>query len=297
MSPFRCIRCIIIALANTACAALPQYREQDMKNFEFRKFVVVEMNAVDPFWCRECTGGTDDKENAADECAYVPVELAAVLVEKGGITRHMHTFVSSLGCPFSGADDDCQLTRTLQLVPEHFIDAPDIAQAAEMLSDFAGFNKNEKGDSDAVVLTSGAVYKKKLYAALASAAQKKGVYLPKQSFDIADFVCGTEFVHTVMFNADPHVIAEDAAIDESPFKRVDVLTVLNAATAAYSCDLRALLKRYDLPELRDDALGSALTFAKLFVSVASDDTLPLFISEDADDADVTAPEDDECIPF
>ena len=268
-----------------------------MKNFEFRKFVVVEMNAVDPFWCRECTGGADDKENAADECAYVPVELAAVLVEKGGIARHMHTFVSSLGCPFSGADDDCQLTRTLQLVPEHFIDAPDIAQAAEMLSDFAGFNKNEKGDSDAVVLTSGAVYKKKLYAALASAAQKKGVYLPKQSFDIADFVCGTEFVHTIMFNADPHVIAEDAAIDESPFKRVDVLTVLNAATAAYSCDLRALLKRYDLPELRDDALGSALTFAKLFVSVASDDTLPLFISEDADDADVRAPEDDECIPF
>lgn len=297
MSPFRCIPCIIIAFANTACAALPQDREQDMKNFEFRKFVVVEMNAVDPFWCRECTGGADDEENAADECAYVPVELAAVLIEKGGIARHMHTFVSSLGCPFGSADDDCQLTRTLQLVPEHFIDAPDIAQAAEMLSDFAGFNKNEKGDSDAVVLTSGAVYKKKLYAALASAAQKKGVYLPKQSFDIADFVCGTEFMRTVMFNADPHVIAEDAAIDESPFKRVDVLTVLNAATAAYSCDLRDLLKRYDLPELRDDALGSALTFAKLFVSVASDDTLPLFISEDADDADVTAPEADECIPF
>ena len=118
-----------------------------------------------------------------------------------------------------------------------------------------------------------------------------------------------------MFNADPHVIAEDAAIDESPFKRVDVLTVLNAATAAYSYDLRALLKRYDLPELRDDALGSALTFAKLFVSIASDDTLPLFISEDADgaalddtlppfvsenadDADATPPEtDDECTPF
>lgn len=268
-----------------------------MKNFEFRKFVVVEMNAVDPFWCRECTGGADDEENAADECAYVPVELAAVLIEKGGIARHMHTFVSSLGCPFGSADDDCQLTRTLQLVPEHFIDAPDITQAAEMLSDFAGFNKNKNGGSNAIVLTSGAVYKQKLYSALAAAAKKKGVYLPKQSFDIADFVCGTEFVHTVMFNADPHVIAEDAAIDESPFKRVDVLTVLNAATAAYSCDLRALLKRYDLPELRDDALGSALTFAKLFVSVASDDTLPLFISEDADDADVTAPEDDECIPF
>ena len=85
-----------------------------------------------------------------------------------------------------------------------------------------------------------------------------------------------------MFNADPHVIAEDAAIDESPFKRVDVLTVLNAATAAYSYDLRALLKRYDLPELRDDALGSALTFAKLFVSFASDaaldDTLLPFLS-------------------
>ena len=273
MSPFRCIPCVIIALANTACAALPQYREQDMKNFECRKFVVVEMNAVDQFWCRECTGHADNESDPADGCAYVPVELAAVLVENGGIARHMHTFVSSLGCPFSGADDGCQLTHTLRLVPEHFIDAPDIAQAAEMLSDFAGFNKNEKGDSDAVVLTSGAVYKRKLYAALASAAQKKGVYLPKQSFGIADFVCGTEFVHTVMFNADPHVIAEDAAIDESPFRRVDVLTVLNAATAAYSYDLRALLKRYDLPELRDDALGSALTFAKLFVSVASDAAL------------------------
>lgn len=270
-----------------------------MKNFEFRRFVVVEMTAVDPFWCHECTGNAGDmkdagdKEKSADECRDVPVELAAVLVEKGGIARHMHTFVSSLGCPFSGADDDCPLTRTLRLVPEHFIDAPDIAQAAAMLSDFAGFNKNEKGDSDAVVLTSGAVYKRKLYAALASTAEREGVYLPKQSFGIADFVCGTEFVHTVMFNADPHVIAEDAAIDESPFKRVDVLTVLNAATAAYSCDLRALLKRYDLPELRDDALGSALTFAKLFVSVASDDTLPLFISEDADDAAL----DDTLLPF
>lgn len=270
-----------------------------MKNFEFRRFVVVEMTGVDPFWCHECTGDAGDmkdagdKEKSADECRDVPVELAAVLVEKGGIAGHMHTFISSLGCPFSGADDDCPLTRTLRLVPEHFIDAPDIVQAAKMLSDFAGFNGNEKGGSDAVVLTSGAVYKQKLYAALASAAQKKGVYLPKQSFSIADFVCGTEFVHTVMFNADPHVIAEDAAIDESPFKRVDVLTVLNAATAAYSYDLRALLKRYDLPELRDDALGSALTFAKLFVSIASDDTLPLFISEDADGAAL----DDTLLPF
>lgn len=179
MSPFRCIPCIIIALANTACAALPQYREQDMKNFEFRKFVVVEMNAVDPFWCHECTGNAGDmkdagdKEKSADECRYVPVELAAVLVEKGGITRHMHTFVSSLGCPFGSADDDCPLTRTLQLVPEHFIDAPDITQAAEMLSDFAGFNKNKNGGSNAIVLTSGAVYKQKLYSALAAAAKKR----------------------------------------------------------------------------------------------------------------------------
>lgn len=253
-----------------------------MKNFEFRRFVVVEMTAVDPFWCRECTGNADSKENAADECRDVPVELAAVLVEKGGIARHMHTFVSSLGCPFSGADDDCPLTRTLRLVPEHFIDAPDIVQAAAMLSDFAGFNDDENGGSDAVVLTSGAVYKQKLYAALASAAEKEGVYLPKKSFGIAGFVYGTEFMRTVMFNADPRVIAEDAAMDESPCKRVDVLTVLNAAKAAYSSDLRALLKRYDLPELRDDALGSALTFAKLFVSVASDaaldDTLLPFLS-------------------
>ncbi len=275
-----------------------------MKNFEFRRFVVVEMTAVDPFWCHECTGNAGDmkdagdKEKSADECRYVPVELAAVLVEKGGIARHMHTFVSSLGCPFGSADDSCPLTSALGLTPEHFIGAPDIAQAAAMLSDFAGFNGNEKGDSDAVVLTSGAVYKRKLYSALLRAAERAGVYLPQKSFGIADFVCGTEFMRTVMFNADPHVIAKDAAIDESPFTHVDVLTVLNAATASYSSDLRALLKHYDLPELRDDALGSALTFAKLFVSVASDDTLPLFISEDADDADVTAPEDDdECIPF
>ena len=276
-------------------------RHRNMKNFEYRKFVVVEMTAVDPFWCRECTGNADSKEDAADECAYVPVELAAVLVEKGGIARHMHTFVSSLGCPFSGVDDDCPLTRTLRLVPEHFIDAPDIAQAAAMLSDFAGFNGNEKGGSDAVVLTSGAVYTQKLYSALASAAQKKGVYLPKQSFGIADFVCGAEFMRTVMFNADPHVIAEDAAMEESPFRRVDVLTVLNAAKAAYSSDLRALLKRYDLPELRDDALSNALTFAKLFVSVASgsaaDEYLP-FSSEDEDYTDIPTPDiDDECIPF
>ena len=277
-------------------------RHYNMKNFEYRKFVVVEMTAVDPFWCRECTVNEDSKEDDEDECAYVPVELAAVLVEKGGITRHMHTFVSSLGCPFGSADDDCPLTRTLQLVPEHFIDAPDITQAAEMLSDFAGFNNDENGGSNAIVLTSGAVYKQKLYSALAAAAEKEGVYLPKKSFGIADFVCGTEFVRTVMFNADPHVIAEDAAIDESPFKRVDVLTVLNAATAAYASDLRDLLKRYDQPELRDDALGNALTFAKLFVSVASDaaldETLPPFVSENTDDIDITAPgTDDECIPF
>ena len=263
-------------------------RHYNMKNFQYRKFVVVEMTAVDPFWCHECTGNAgdikdaDDKEKSADECRDVPVELAAVLVEKGGIAGHMHTFVSSLGCPFGSADDDCPLTRTLQLVPEHFIGAPDIAQAAAMLSDFAGFNGNEKGGSDAVVLTSGAVYKQKLYTALASAAQKKGVNLPKQSFGIAEFVYGTEFMRTVMFNADPRVIAEDAEMDESPCKRVDVLTVLNAATAAYSSDLRALIKHYDLPELRDDALGNALTFAKLFVSVASDaaldDTLLPFLS-------------------
>ena len=255
-----------------------------MKNFEFRRFVVVEMTAVDPFWCHECTGNAGDmkdagdKEKSADECRDVPVELAAVLVEKGGIARHMHTFVSSLGCPFSGADDDCPLTRMLRLVPEHFIDAPDIAQAAEMLSDFAGFNGNEKGGSDAVVLTSGAVYTRNLYSALLRAAERAGVYLPQKSFGIAEFACGTEFMRTVMFNADPRVIAED----ESPCKRVDVLTVLNAATAAYSSDLRALIKHYDLSELRDDALGSALTFAKLFVSVASDaaldDTLLPFLS-------------------
>ena len=253
-----------------------------MKNFEFRRFVVVEMTAVDPFWCRGCTGGADDEENAADECRDVPVELAAVLVEKGGIAGHMHTFVSSLGCPFGSADDDCPLTRTLQLVPEHFIDAPDIAQAAEMLSDFAGFNGNEKGGSDAVVLTSGAVYTRNLYSALLRAAERAGVYLPQKSFGIAEFACGTEFMRTVMHTGDPHAIAEDAEMDESPCKRVDVLTVLNAATAAYSSDLRALIKHYDLPELRDDALGSALTFAKLFVSVASDaaldDTLLPFLS-------------------
>lgn len=259
-----------------------------MKNFEFRRFVVVEMTAVDPFWCHECTGNAGDmkdagdKEKSADECRDVPVELAAVLVEKGGIAGHMHTFISSLGCPFGSADDDCPLTRTLGLVPEHFIDAPDVAQAAEMLSDFAGFSGNEKGGSDAVVLTSGAVYKQKLYSALSSAAERESVYLPKKSFGIAEFVYGTEFMHSAMCNADPHIIAEDAAGDESPFKRVDVLTVLNAATAAYSSDLRALLDRYDLPELRDDALGSALTFAKLFVSVASDaaldDTLLPFLS-------------------
>ena len=82
-----------------------------MKNFEFRRFVVVEMTAVDPFWCHECTGNAGDmkdagdKEKSADECRDVPVELAAVLVEKGGIAGHMHTFISSLGCPFSGADE------------------------------------------------------------------------------------------------------------------------------------------------------------------------------------------------
>ena len=273
-----------------------------MKNFEYRKFVVVEMTAVDPFWCRECTGNADSKEDDADECAYVPVELAAVLVEKGGIARHMHTFVSSLGCPFSGVDDGCPLTRTTRLAPEHFIDAPDIAQSAEMLADFEGFNDDENGGSDAVVLTSGAVYKQKIYSALASAAEREGVYLPKKSFGIAGFVYGTEFVRTVMFNADPRVMAEDAAMDESPCKRVDVLTVLQAANAAYSSDLRDLIKHYDVPELRDDALGNALTFAKLFVSVASDaaldETLPPFVSENADDADITAPgTDDECIPF
>lgn len=259
-----------------------------MKNFEFRRFVVVEMTAVDPFWCHECTGNAGDmkdagdKEKSADECRDVPVELAAVLVEKGGIAGHMHTFVSSLGCPFSGADDDCPLTRTLRLVPEHFIDAPDIAQAAEMLADFAGLNDDENGGSDAIVLTSGAVYTQKLYSALLRAAERAGVYLPKKSFGISDFVCGTEFMRTVMFNADPRVIAEDAAMEESPCKRVDVLTVLNAAKAAYSSDLRDLIKHYDVPELRDDALGNALTFAKLFVSVASDaaldDTLPPFVS-------------------
>lgn len=259
-----------------------------MKNFEFRRFVVVEMTAVDPFWCHECTGNAGDmkdagdKEKSADGCRDVPVELAAVLVENGGIARHMHTFVSSLGCPFGSADDDCPLTRTLGLVPEHFIDAPDITQAAEMLSDFAGFNGNEKGSPDAVVLTSGAVYKQKLYSALSSAAEKEGVYLPKKSFGIAEFVYGTEFMRTVMHTGDPHAIAEDEATEENPFRRVDVLTVLNAATAAYSSDLRALLDSYDLPELRDDALGSALTFAKLFVSVASDaaldDTLLPFLS-------------------
>lgn len=259
-----------------------------MKNFEFRRFVVVAMTGVDPFWCHECTGNAGDmkdagdKEKSADGCRDVPVELAAVLVEKGGIAGHMHTFISSLGCPFSGADDDCPLTRTLRLVPEHFIDAPDIAQAAKMLSDFAGSRKNAGGGPDAVMLTSGAVYTRNLYSALLRAAERAGVYLPQKSFGIAEFACGTEFMRTVMHTGDPHAIAEDEATEGSPFRRVDVLTVLNAATAAYSSDLRALIKHYDLPELRDDALGSALTFAKLFVSVASDaaldDTLLPFLS-------------------